>query len=73
MINMITERLLPNGEKLKDFEGTEHGWPSVQEGTDGLCKRWGDSVIRLPNGCEDKDFSRSTGIKLRVTFYEVGQ
>jgi hypothetical protein len=70
-INMKTERLLADGSELEPFNGTRHGWPSVEEGTDELYKRFGSDVIRLPNGYEEKEFSRSTGVKLRVTLSEV--
>ena len=70
-INMKTERILQDGSQLDPFNGTEHGWASVMEGVDGLCKRWGNDVIRLPNGYEDKEPNEATGVKLRVTFTEI--
>jgi hypothetical protein len=70
-INMKTERILKDGSQLEPFNGTDHGWRSVKEGTDALCKRWGKKVSRLANGYEDKEPDETTGVRLRVTFTEV--
>lgn len=69
-IIMKTERILSDGSQLEPLIGTEHGWPSIEEGTDALCKCWNKYVTRLPKGYEEKDFDETTEVKLRVTFYE---
>lgn len=67
-LEMTTERLTEGGQ-LEAFTGTSHGWPSVKAAVDHFHKR--DGIIKLPNGYEDVDFDKYTGVKLRVTINEV--
>ena len=68
-IQMTTELLLADGSQLESFTGTNHGWASIKDATDHFHKR--DGIIKLPNGYEDTNFNKSTGVKLRVTLSEI--
>ena len=66
MIKMLVETFAADGTQLQSYRGTDHGWQSIEDALAYLQHQDGRAAI--PNGYEDAEFSKSTGLKHRVTF-----